>query len=197
MKKPWKDGLRRLGRVAVLPPVLLLVLLYRLRLVDYDTAGEALALVPGALGRWWRAGWYRLTLDGCGEALHVDWMAAIRNPKTRVGNNVYIGVFCWIGLAEIGDDVMLGGHVTVLSGARHHRFDRLDVPLRSQGGEQTLVRIGHDVWVGNRVVVMADVSPGSVVGAGAVVTRTHAPRMILAGVPARPMRARNGSEGGP
>jgi len=178
-----------------MPPVWVLAVLYRWGFFDYATVGELLALVPGALGRWWRAGWYGRTLAGCGENLNVDWMAVLRNPRTRVGHNVYIGVFCWIGLADIGDDVMLGGHVSVLSGAHHHRFDRLDLPLRCQGGAQKLVSIGKDAWVGNRAVIMEDVSPGSVVGAGAVVTRTYEPLQVLAGVPARPLRRRDGPSG--
>ena len=120
-------------------------------------------------------------------------MSVIRTPRARVGNDVFIGVFCWIGWAEIGDDVMLGGHVTVLSGARHHRFDRTDVPMSKQGGAPACVKIGRDVWIGNRSVVMAEVAEGSVVGAGSVVTKTQAPRTVLAGVPARPLRSREGA----
>jgi phosphonate metabolism protein (transferase hexapeptide repeat family) len=52
--------------------------------------------------------------------------------------------------------------------------------------------VGHDVWIGHGVVVMGGVSvgTGSVIGAGSVVTRDVAPYTIVAGVPARPLRAR-------
>jgi acetyltransferase-like isoleucine patch superfamily enzyme len=95
-----------------------------------------------------------------------------------------------VSWADIGDDVMLGGHITVLSGGHHHSFDRLDVPMNQQGGEHSCVRIGDDVWVGNGAVIMADIAPGSVVAAGAVVHRTFAPNAILGGVPARVLRYR-------
>ena len=52
--------------------------------------------------------------------------------------------------------------------------------------------IGHDTWIGHGAVVMPEVTVGhgAVVAAGAVVTRDVAPYMIVAGVPARPMRPR-------
>lgn len=172
-------------------PVLVIYTAYRLGLFEFVTVSRLLALLPGRIGRWWRAAWYERALAGCGERLYVDWMAAIRTPKTHIGNNVFIGTFCWIGWADIGDDVMLGGHVRVLSGRHHHDFDRLDVPMSQQGGEPAQVKIGDDVWVGNGAIIMADVAPGSVVGAGAVVTKTFDPYTVLVGVPARPIRRRD------
>jgi phosphonate metabolism protein (transferase hexapeptide repeat family) len=52
--------------------------------------------------------------------------------------------------------------------------------------------IGHDSWIGHAAVVRPDVTVGhgAVVGAGAVVTRDVAPYMIVAGVPAVPLRPR-------
>jgi virginiamycin A acetyltransferase len=54
------------------------------------------------------------------------------------------------------------------------------------------VRIGHDVWIGMRAIIMAGVTigHGAVVAAGAVVTKDVAPYTIVAGVPARVLRAR-------
>ncbi|MBP0614785.1 DapH/DapD/GlmU-related protein [Jiella mangrovi] len=54
------------------------------------------------------------------------------------------------------------------------------------------VRIGNDVWIGHGAVVMPGVSvgDGAVIGGGAVVTRDVPPFTIVAGVPAKPIRAR-------
>ena len=54
------------------------------------------------------------------------------------------------------------------------------------------VRIGHDVWMGMRAMVMGGVTigHGAVVAAGAVVTKDVAPYTIVAGVPARVVRTR-------
>jgi virginiamycin A acetyltransferase len=135
-------------------PVFILYAIYRAKLCEFLTVSRLLALVPGRFGRWWRASWYQLTQAECGKRLYVDWMAAIRTPKTRAGDNVFIGTCCWIGWADIGNDVMLGGHISVLSGRHHHDFDRLDMPMSQQGGEPVQVKIGDDVWVGNGAITI-------------------------------------------
>ena len=52
--------------------------------------------------------------------------------------------------------------------------------------------IGHDTWIGHNAIIRPEVTVGhgAVVAAGAVVTRDVAPYMIVAGVPAQPLRAR-------
>lgn len=52
--------------------------------------------------------------------------------------------------------------------------------------------IGIDTWLGHGVIVKPDVTigTGAVIASGAIVTRDVAPYMIMAGVPAVPIRAR-------
>ena len=52
--------------------------------------------------------------------------------------------------------------------------------------------IGPDTWLGHGVIVKPDVTigAGAVIASGAVVTKDVAPYMIVAGVPAQPLRAR-------
>lgn len=52
--------------------------------------------------------------------------------------------------------------------------------------------IGNDVWLGNHVFVMDGITigDGAIVGAGSVVTKDVEPYTIVAGNPARPIRAR-------
>jgi len=54
------------------------------------------------------------------------------------------------------------------------------------------VRIGHDVWIGHGAIILPGVTigDGAAIGAGAVVSKDVAPFTIVAGVPARPIRAR-------
>jgi len=54
------------------------------------------------------------------------------------------------------------------------------------------VTIGHDVWIGHGAIVLAgrSIGNGAVIAGGAVVTKDVAPYTIVAGNPARPVRAR-------
>lgn len=54
------------------------------------------------------------------------------------------------------------------------------------------VRIGNDVWIGTRVMVLGGVTvgDGAIIGAGSIVTKDVEPYSIVAGVPARSIRYR-------
>lgn len=183
-------GLKQAAQALFAVPALVLVGFYRLRLIRFESGSCGLALVPGTAGIWMRRIWYRRTLRRCGANLSVNWMAFIFRPESGVGDNVTIGPFSSVINADLGDDVMLGANVSVAQGSRQHGMARNGVPMARQPGQPRQVRIGSDVWIGTAAVILEDVAEGSVVGAGAVVTRVHEPYWVLAGVPARPTRPR-------
>lgn len=110
-----------------------------------------------------------------------------------IGKNTFIGRGVCIttnssGLSSIsiGSDVLLAQDVMIIGG--NHRFDRLDVPIRKQGeGTQGHIVIEDDVWIGARAIVLTGVKigRGSVIAAGAVVTKDVPMFSIVAGTPAR------------
>jgi len=105
-----------------------------------------------------------------------------------VGDYSNIGPYCFIGCSGkivIGRNVLMGPRVSLL--AENHNFDRVDIPIRSQGVTRRSVVIEDDCWLGIGSVVLAGVRIGkrAVVAAGAVVTKDVPPYAIVAGVPAR------------
>lgn len=172
------------------------LLLYRARIVRFDTMSQMLAFVPGIAGVGVRRVWYGWTLARCGERLVVEFLSAIRTPATRIGHHCYIGRNNWIGLADLGDGLLSGNGVTIHSGAHQHGFARTDIPMRLQRGTIDRVTIGEDVWIGSHVVVNADIAPGTIVASGAVVTSVHPPYSIIGGVPAKVIRSRVSTEAG-
>lgn len=105
-----------------------------------------------------------------------------------VGPQSYVGHRCLMyGNAgiQIGRDALLANDVQLICG--NHTFARRDVPIRAQPTEGGPIVIGDDVWLGASVIVLGGVTVGrgSVVGAGAVVTRSLPPYSIARGVPAK------------
>lgn len=54
------------------------------------------------------------------------------------------------------------------------------------------IEVGHDTWIGHNAIIRPErvIGTGAVVAAGAIVTHDVAPYMIVAGIPAKPIRAR-------
>jgi maltose O-acetyltransferase len=121
--------------------------------------------------------------------LEDDVFVKIAGGAGRVvlGEQVFLGRGCELDVLRevaVGDHTVIGPGVFVVD---HDHGLRADLRIDEQPCAEAPVRIGRDVWVGARAVILAGVSvgDGAVVGAGAVVTRDVEPLAIVAGVPAR------------
>jgi len=160
--------------------------------VLFAMGSQMVSLIPGPPGVYIRRAHYRVTLGLESIGFVVEFGTLLAQRGIHIGHHAYIGSHCNIGLSSIGDDVLLGSGVHVVSGTRVHFFDRTDVPIREQGGELIPVEIGRDCWVGNGAVVMADVGEGAVIGAASVVNKPIEAFVVAVGNPARPIRNRGG-----
>jgi len=84
----------------------------------------------------------------------------------------------------VGRQCIIGPRASI--NANEHCFER-DVPVRQQGFVHADVILEDDCWLAANVVLMKGVrlGKGSVIGAGAVVTRDTEPYSINGGVPAK------------
>ena len=156
---------------------------------------QFLSLWPGITGDFLRRAFYAATLTRCPRDCMLSFGTVFATPEVEIGDNVYVGPYCMIGHAVIGDDALIGSNVDIVSGKHAHHFDRLDVPVRLQGGAYVPVTIGRDVWIGNGAVVLDCVGDRAVVAAGAVVVKPVPARAIVGGNPARVLGER-GAPGG-
>jgi acetyltransferase-like isoleucine patch superfamily enzyme len=138
-----------------------------------------------------RRAFYRLVLSGCGPGCCLSFGTVISHATTKIGRNVYVGVYGCLGDVTLEDDVMVGSHDSIINGGRQHGIDRLDVPMREQPGTFPRVTIGCDSWIGDRSVVLANVGRHCVIGAGSVVHRPVPDYAIAAGSLARVIRFRD------
>nr|WP_305046418.1 hypothetical protein [Geoalkalibacter sp.] len=127
---------------------------------------------------------------GCELEPHID---VGFSPNLTIGDRCQINQNITIKTAIIGNDVMIAPGTVFLD--RFHNFNRIDIPMAQQGAtERQMTVVEDDVWIGQNVIFMPGlkVSRGSVVGSGAVVTKDVIPYAVVAGVPAKIVRYRDG-----
>ena len=155
-----------------------------------ESSTQLLSLVPGLTGQYVRRAFLSRTIARCHHTAVIEFGTTFSRAGARLDEHVYIGPGCRLGLVHVEANVLMASGVHVPSGARTHRADDHAQPIRDQGSAERLVRIGAGSWIGAAAVVMADVGPNSIVGAGAVVTQTLPGTVVAAGVPARVLRSR-------
>lgn len=84
----------------------------------------------------------------------------------------------------IGKNVRIGPYTLIMDSDFH------DIKRRELSGKSKSIEIGDDVWIASKVTILKGVKigQGSIVAAGAVVTRSVPPYTMVAGVPARPIK---------
>jgi chloramphenicol O-acetyltransferase type B len=126
--------------------------------------------------------------------------------NSTFGRFTYVADFAHVGAADVGPFVSIGPDSRV-GGLGSHPVDRLSTsPAFYSVRRQTMeaictdpdfvefkrTRIGPDVWIGARAIIMDGVTlaPGTIVAAGAIVSKDTEPFSIVAGVPAKLLRYR-------
>ncbi len=153
-------------------------------------SSQMLSMVPGLVGQYIRRAFYSRTLAHCDPSVTIEFGCLFSQAGARLDRNVYIGPHCHLGLVHLEADVLLAAGVHVPSGAATHGTADLSVPIREQPGERRLVTIGEGAWIGSAAVILEDVGRGTIVGAGAVVTKPLPEMVIAGGVPARVIKPR-------
>lgn len=138
-----------------------------------------------------RAFFARMALDKCGKNVNIEHGAQF-GFDTSIGDNSGIGINAILSPGiTIGNDVMMGPYCMMFTS--NHAIGDLATPMRKQGhAERKPIVIGNDIWIGARVTILpgVHVGDGSVIGAGAVVTKDVEPYSIVAGNPAKKIGSR-------
>ncbi len=138
--------------------------------------------------------WRKYTI---GPGFHAGARVRLWAKDTLIiGRNLYIGRDSFIETdCIIGDYVIIGNRVGIVGRYDHH-FQQTGTPVRLAScirdkdynwkGKGLVTEIGDDVWIGYNVTIMQGVKirPGTIVAAGAVVTRDTEPYGIYGGNPA-------------
>jgi acetyltransferase-like isoleucine patch superfamily enzyme len=169
------------------------------RVMNYVT-NHVVAHIPSFVVRHT---WYRRALGirmGRHAAVHLGCYVWFYGPGGTRRTGASIGANTWIsrdstldvrGGLHIGDNVSVSPEVTILTASKQPNDPRF-------GTGHSPVTIENHVWIGTRAMILPGVTlgRGSVVAAGAVVTRDVPPLAIVAGTPARIVGARDGAATG-
>jgi len=120
-----------------------------------------------------------------------------QHPETNLvfGSDIIINSFCYLsgeGGLHIGDEVLIGSHVKILSAG--HLIDGGELSVWRNPLTYNCIDIGRGAWIAAGATILQGVSigEGAVIGAGSVVTRDIPSAAIAAGNPARVLRYRKG-----
>lgn len=134
-----------------------------------------------------------------GAVLHVYNFRDLPHAGIEVGADCLIGEYSVIrgqGGVHIGDRVYTSPFTQII--AVNHVFDDPQRPFIHQGITAEGIVVEDDVWLGSGAIVTDGVriGQGSVVAAGAVVTSDVPAHSVVAGVPAKIVRAIDGRGNG-
>jgi virginiamycin A acetyltransferase len=153
----------------------------------YEFFAQMLALVPGVPGNFWRAAFYKLTLQDCSIDIVIAFGSFFSRRRVSIAPHVSIGSYCIIGEAQIGARTQISSHVEI-PGLRQHQRDAQGRLSDSSEAQNACVVIGADCWIGASAIIMANVGTQSTIGAGSVVVKDIPARVIAVGVPAKPIK---------
>ncbi len=131
-----------------------------------------------------------------GAVLHVYNFRELPHAFIRIGRDSLIGelnVLRGQGGITIGDRVYTAPLVQLL--AVNHVYDDPNRPMVEQGITATGIVVEDDVWIGAGAIITDGVTigRGAVVAAGAVVTADVPAHTVVGGIPARVLKAIDGS----
>lgn len=111
----------------------------------------------------------------------------------KIGDNCSLNTNIILGASKgkilIGDNVLIGPNVVIR--ASNHGIKK-NKTIKKQEHKYGEILIEDDVWIGSNAVITSGVTlrMGTVVGAGAVVTKSTQPYCIVGGVPAKKISER-------
>lgn len=140
----------------------------------------------------------------CGKKVFIGKKCKFTWRNVAIGNNVSINSECFFMCTRakiyIGDNVMFGPNVTIITGG--HTINRIGeymINITDQTknpNEDRDVKICGDNWIGANAIILRGVTigEGAIIGAGSVVTKDVEPYSIVAGNPARIIKYRFSDE---
>ncbi len=149
------------------------------------------ALIPGILGTFVRASFYKQTLKKSYLDLDIGFCSYFSKIETEVGKAVLITGHTQIGMVVIGDYTVIANYVSILSGRYQHNFTDPTKKITDEVNDiYNCIYIGSNVFIGDNSTVMADIGDNTIVGAANNVIKPLPPYAVAVGNPAKIVKQR-------
>ena len=89
---------------------------------SFQILSQLMSLIPDIPGISLRRTIYRLLLDRCASTVSIGFGTTFSMPGARLGESVYLGTRCSVGLADIGAGALVGSGVHIPQGIAKERF---------------------------------------------------------------------------
>ncbi len=175
-------------------PGKLCTLYARLKYAPFLRVGPKCTIHEGLLIKQILLSGNRLEVTLAGNNILGRYTTFQGSGRITLGRYTYCNSFCVFGsneLISIGSNVMIADAVSIRD--TDHVFTDLSRPMMEQGIVSSPVIIEDDVWIGHGAVILKGVrvGRGSVIAAGAVVTKDIERYTIVGGVPAKVIGSRD------
>jgi acetyltransferase-like isoleucine patch superfamily enzyme len=160
-----------------------------------EDLGFIVRYLPGILGCGLRYLVYKMLFKKIASIPFVyPGVRFVFMKEISLGKNVLVNTGSYVygkGGIDIGDNVLISPNCCIVAGDHPRDLDQAIIEQSSRG--QRIV-ICADSWIGANSVVLGGVTigEGSVIGAGAVVTKDTEPYSINVGTPAKKVGGRKG-----
>jgi len=124
---------------------------------------------------------------------HYTILKGYHLNEMNIGDDTWIGQGCFFHSAAgivIGRAVGIGPNVQILTSYHRDRGGSGPVILNELQMEKVIIEDGCDIGIGSIILPGVRIGEGSIIGAGSVVTKDVEPFTVVAGNPARLLRAR-------
>ena len=167
--------------------------------IDYLFYISFVSLIPFGPGNFIRKVYFKSKLGiNIGENVeinsnvaHASWELLEIQDNVSIMSNVILGYGVG-GKIILKNGALIGHDVIFINNM--HEYKNKKVPIQKQGYKLPHgdIEIGRNTWIGTRAIIMPGVTIGdySIIGAGAVVTKSIPSDSIAVGIPARVIKRR-------
>ncbi len=151
----------------------------------YCGSAEILALFPTSIGNYIRKAFYWAVCTNVSPDAQFNFMSLLAHRENIIRAGVVIGAYTTIGYADIGENVLFGSKISVISGKYQHGKPSERVSGQILTEENIVLKIGKNTWLGQDSVILANIGENCTVAAGSVVFKDVPDNTTVMGNPAR------------